>query len=556
MGSIGPSWQDVAAKRRDDINRKIPQSWLLSTEIVKNHRPIDLPHLSGLLSPDELYLTELSAVTLLAAIRNRRYSSVQVTRAFCKRAAIAHQVTNCLAEVLFDEALAQAEELDNYMDTHGKPKGMLHGLPVSVKEHIFVKGTTATAGLIAWADQLSPDDALIVRTFRDQGAVFHVKTTNPQTLMACETDSNLFGRTLNPHNPKLSSGGSTGGEGALIAMHGSPLGIGTDIGGSIRTPSAFCGIYGLKPSVARLPHSGLAGLHDGLMNVVGAVGPMATALDDLDLFCAAALAQRPWDHEPSLIELPWKKDVQPLAKLKIGVVWNDGVVHPHPPITRALQETVSSLRSAGHTVVDWDSNLHEGLINAVNQAYFLDGGEEYHEILEAGNEPEVPLLNWILETHATRKYTIQESWKLNSQSDLLRTLYARQLNATGVDALLCPTAPSVASVHNETRYWGYTSVFNALDLPAIIIPVSTVKSTDTWDNHPNTLPIGISTTNETYRALYPETEGPARYSNAPVGVQIVGRRLQEEKLLMMARTIEQAIRPPHQRIAVAKNGLT
>lgn len=92
MGSIGPSWQDVAAKRRNDINRKIPPSWLLSAEMVKNHTPIHLPRQSRLLSPDELHVTELSAVALLAAIRNRKYSSVQVTRAFCKRAAIAHQV--------------------------------------------------------------------------------------------------------------------------------------------------------------------------------------------------------------------------------------------------------------------------------------------------------------------------------------------------------------------------------------------------------------------------------------------------------------------------------
>lgn len=125
-----------------------------------------------------------------------------------------------------------------------------------------------------------------------------------------------------------------------------------------------------------------------------------------------------------------------------------------------------------------------------------------------------------------------------------------------MDALICPTAPSVASVHNETRYWGYTSVFNALDLPAIVIPVSTVKSTDTWDNHPNTLPMGISTTNDTYRELYHKTQGPARYTNAPIGIQIVGRRLQEEKLLMIARSIEEAITLPHPPSAVDEDGFT
>lgn len=313
---------------------------------------------------------------------------------------------------MFEEALAQAAELDEYLRVHGKPKGMLHGLPISVKEHIFVQGTTATSGLIAWANQMSPGDALIVQTFREQGAVFHVKTTNPQTLMAIETDSNLFGRTVNPHNPKLTCGGSTGGEGALIAMGGSPLGIGTDIGGSIRVPSAFCGLYGLKPSVGRLPHSGLCGLHDGMHNIIGAVGPMAKCREDLELFCSAALANRPWDHEPSLIEIPWKRDVQIPSRLKFAVIWTDGLIQPHPPVTNALREVVATLKASGHTIINWDTGLHEALINTINEAYFLDGGKEYWEALDAGGEPPVQMLDWILSTHAKRSYTIEETWKV------------------------------------------------------------------------------------------------------------------------------------------------
>jgi amidase len=116
-----------------------------------------------------------------------------------------------------------------------------------------------------------------------------------------ETESNLYGTTTNPYNTKLTPGGSSGGESALIAMKGSVLGIGTDIGmffdsplagcpdffsgGSIRVPAAFCGLYGLKPSVARLPHGGLSGLHAGMENIVGAVGPLAKSIDDMRLFC-------------------------------------------------------------------------------------------------------------------------------------------------------------------------------------------------------------------------------------------------------------------------------
>lgn len=185
---------------------------------------------------------------------------------------------------MFDSALKRAAELDEHLQTTGKTVGPLHGLPVSIKEHIHVAGTPATAGFIAWADEISKEDALIVRILREAGAIFHVKTTNPQALMAIETDSNIYGLTTNPYNRTLTPGGSSGGEGALIAMRGSVLGVGTDMGGSIRVPAAFSGIYGLKGSIARNPHGGLAGNYGGMENIVGVVGPMATCVKDIRLF--------------------------------------------------------------------------------------------------------------------------------------------------------------------------------------------------------------------------------------------------------------------------------
>jgi amidase len=279
------SWQSVAARRRAEILTKIPEEYIVDRSLLNAINHSDLLRQSNILSDREISIVNSTATELLKWIHSLMYTAVEVTRAFCKSAAIAHQATNCLAWVLFDEALAAATELDEYMKVHGKPKGPLHGLPISVKEHIFFVGTPATSGFIAWADEYAEEDALIVRVFRDAGAVFHVKTTNPQALMALETESNLYGTTTNPYNVNLTPGGSSGGESALIAMKGSLLGIGTDIGGSIRVPAAFCGLFGLKPSVARLPHGGLSGLHAGMENIIGAVGPLATSIADLRLFC-------------------------------------------------------------------------------------------------------------------------------------------------------------------------------------------------------------------------------------------------------------------------------
>lgn len=390
-------------------------------------------------------------------------------------------------------------------------------------------------------------------------------------MQSLETQSNLYGRTLNPHNTDLSPGGSSGGEGALIAMRGSLLGIGTDIGtslspltftilyihahtlthatgGSIRVPGGFSGIYGLKPSVARLPHSGLSGLHAGMENIIGCVGPMATAIDDLKLFCRVSLAYNPWDHEPTLVELPWKEDREIYSllpdKLRIGVIWHDGVVHPHPPITRALRDTVTALRRAGHTVIDWDTTLHSAIIDTVNNAYFLDGGREYRSMLLKGhNEPAVPLLDWTLTHIGSKPHTLEESWTVNLTRDKLRTLYAKQLREAEIDVLLSPVHPAAASAHDESRYWGYCSVFNALDFSAAVFPAGTVQETDTWDRYPRPTPDPFSETDKWYESLYADGEaGPEKYAHAPIPLQLVGRRFQEEKLLNIMEKVVEILR--------------
>lgn len=125
-----------------------------------------------------------------------------------------------------------------------------------MKEHIGMKGLGCNGGFISWWHNKSPDDGLILKILREAGCVFFARTTQPQTLMHLETSSNYYGTTINPFNKTLTSGGSSGGEGALLGMRGSCLGLGTDIGGSIRSPAANCGIYSLKPTVKRVPYSG------------------------------------------------------------------------------------------------------------------------------------------------------------------------------------------------------------------------------------------------------------------------------------------------------------
>lgn len=135
--------------------------------------------------------------------------------------------------MLATQALARAAKLDAYMATHGTPIGPLHGLPISVKEMLGISGLRHAAGYCAWWNQVASADAHVLSILWEAGAVFHARTTEPQTMMSFECESNLWGRTVNPWNVNLSSGGSSGGEGALLGMRGSSMGVGTDVGGEL-----------------------------------------------------------------------------------------------------------------------------------------------------------------------------------------------------------------------------------------------------------------------------------------------------------------------------------
>ena len=164
----------------------------------------------------------------------------------------------------------------------------------------------------------------------------------------------IFGRTSNPYNRSLTSGGSSGGEGALIALKGSPLGVGSDIGGSVRIPAAFCGLYGLRPSYGRIPYAGAANSLEGQDSVLSVLGPMCNSLTGVKAFMQAVISQRPWSKDPLAVRKSWDEAAYGLTehgggtKLCYAIMWNDGVTVPHPPIIRGLEITRKALIAAGH----------------------------------------------------------------------------------------------------------------------------------------------------------------------------------------------------------------
>lgn len=548
---------DRSAKKRSDRKILLDQwpQWHLKDEVSPNIRDVSQIPISQL-SPQEIEIVKLDATAVAEAIRHRRYTATEVLTAFCHVATMAQQLTNCLTEIFFEEGLQRAAELDKHMEETGEVVGPLHGVPVSIKDHILVKGHDTATGYLEWAYQKeATKDAVAVDILRKAGAVLYVKTANPQTLLSLETNNNIYGRTLNPFNLDLSPGGSSGGESALISLHGSPMGIGTDIGGSIRIPAVHAGLYGLKGSVGRMPHAGLLGSHDGMDAIVGALGPIATSGRDLALFCSVMLRYEPWTIEPPLIEMPWKAKVASgeegiPEKLSIAILWDDGVVRAHPPILDTLARTKAALIAAGHDVIDWIPLDHEESWSLITKLYFLDGGEEYREVMT--HDPPVPQTEWIMShvPNEGKPFTIAEVFKLNLEREAFRAKVAAHWNDTRsrtctgrpVDGIISPVAPTLAPPHDTTRWWGYTSYWNLVDYSAAVFPVGQFHADGYKPQHTSTdIPPLQNPRNDTEKFIAGQWD-PSTYDRAPMGLQLIGRRLNEEKVLGMLNVVENAMR--------------
>ncbi len=230
-------WKKTAKDKADSVVALIPKEWRLEKiPSIEEQRDVT-GYVQQYLSKEEILITETDAVGIVAHTSSGKWKSVDVAKAFCHRAALAHQLLNCLHEIFFDAAIKDAEELDTYFEKNKKPIGPLHGLPVSLKDQFHVKGVETHMGYTGWIGTFQGKkgtgkekvfESEMVRELRELGAVLYVKTSVPHTLMAGETVNNIIGYTRNPKNRHLSSGGSSGGEGSLIGIRGSPVGFGTE----------------------------------------------------------------------------------------------------------------------------------------------------------------------------------------------------------------------------------------------------------------------------------------------------------------------------------------
>ncbi|BFZ59323.1 hypothetical protein YB2330_000331 [Saitoella coloradoensis] len=525
-----PSSQPLLTKKRLAQLSQIPPDWLLPrsslplpfdfTDVTHDHSAVadftstpawDVRRFfekCGLLTEKECEIVSVDAFVALENMRNGDWTAVEVTTAYCKSAAVAHQTTTCLTEIFFDRALSRAHDLDDHFRRTGKTMGPLHGLPISLKDQFNITGVDTTMGYVKWIGQIATQNSTLVDILLESGAVLYVKTNVPQTLMFGETVNNIFGRTLNPLNTSLSPGGSSGGEAALLAAHGSPLGVGTDIGGSIRVPAGFCGLYGLKPSHGRIPYYGAANSCMGQESVPSVAGPMARSLRDLKLFLKAVCTAMPWRRDPQCVELAFRDFVIP-QRLRIGILTTNSIEPPSPQVQAAMTRLTTSLRDAGHEVVEWAPPPHLAGLEIVCKMYTADAGED----IRASLHPEdiVPGIHHSPSGPTTKRTTVYELWQLHRQRDEYAHAYLTYWNEMRVDCVLSPVTSHMAMKHGESGAEGtasYTAIFNLLGYASCCFPVAATVGGE---------------------------------GGGSVGVECVGRRFAEEWVLGCVERIEEAM---------------
>uniref|UniRef100_A0A452ID34 Fatty-acid amide hydrolase 1 n=1 Tax=Gopherus agassizii TaxID=38772 RepID=A0A452ID34_9SAUR len=323
-------------------------------------------------------ILSLPLVELVKKLKEDSLSPESVLYTYMDKALEVNRDVNCVTDFI-QECVHLLQEVKAQRE-----KGLLYGVPISIKDSIGYEGHVSTCGLGQYLGYPEREDSVLVKVLKKQGAIPFVKTNISQCLINYDCSNLIFGQTVNPLNHKKSPGGSSGGEGALIAGGGSVLGFGTDIGGSIRLPSSFCGLCGLKPTGLVLNSSGLNSALQGMSNFTGMVGPMARDVDSLALCMRALLCDDMFHLDPTVPPLPFNEEVYSSSTpLRIGYYDTDGYFLLPPCMRRAVHETRTLLQEAGHTLIPFVPPRIDYVMNELfMKGLFADGGAALLEKFE------------------------------------------------------------------------------------------------------------------------------------------------------------------------------
>src|SRR5579863_2404977 len=505
-------------------------------------------------------LQDLSAREIVRRIAAGELSSTEAVDYFVARLKAVNGALNAVTVDLSESARKTAADVDKAR-SRGEKLPPLAGLPVTIKECFDLAGTATTYGLTTRRNDIERTDDPYVTALRAAGAIPIAKTNLPQLMFYTETDNPLYGRTNNPWDLERSCGGSSGGEGAVIAARASPFGLGNDIGGSLRIPAAFCGIASIKPTAGRVPDHCGHGLPTGQQGITAQAGPMAKYVADV------AMGLRVLDRarDPFVSPGPELGDpaVVDLSRLRFAAFTDDGEFPVAPAVRRAVAEATQILTAAGARLVAWQ---HPPLTR-VNDLFFAclsaDSAKAFRRLLR-GNQTDrrirpllltagLPsalrsVLSSVLEAIGQRRSaatmrrfasgSADEYWQTVEAIGSFRRelLWSLERAEDGpIDFIVCPAYPVPAVRHGATEMMpmpgSYITLANVSGFPAGIVPVTRVRQGEESDRPAS-------------RDLVDRVAREAERGSAglPIAVQVLARPWRDHVVLAAMATIEAAAR--------------
>ncbi|KAJ7599180.1 amidase signature domain-containing protein [Mycena floridula] len=545
-------------------------------ERSRHIRFLSLSH-STALGPVEQKLHAYTIPELVSSCRSGDVTPEEILRVYTKKVLKAQKDTNCIADILVEDALKTSSlvnwepssDVDSGPQVRSRP---LLGVPVSLKDTIDILGHDTTIGLSRNIGHPANSSSSIVRLLQDAGALIIAKTTVPTALFSIDTESDIFGVTTNPYSSIHGVGASTGGGAALVACGGAKIEIGSDVAGSLRIPAHACGAWSLKGSAGRFPVLGNLSSMMGLEALPTIAGPIATNLTDLEEFYKRVMEMKPWEYDFTCIPLAWRTlNIHAEGrKLKWGIIWEDGVIPPSPACRRALSTVVDALRAQGHECVTFTPPSIPELLEVGYQLIFGDGGNQITSALLPGetlnsalkstiglvNMPRFlkkliaayyrgqdPVYAALLDTMHPK--TIGEERDLIVRRDQFRSQWHDKWTAEGLDFILTVPSPFPALENGTAEKAsmmsaGYVFLFTLLDYVAGVFPVTNV------DRQLDSLPVDFASSSEgkslnNIAKLAYTVYNADTMHGLPLGVQIVGCRLEEEKVLEGMKIVQDAL---------------
>lgn len=466
-------------------------------------------------------MTELhwwSAVDLAAAIRGREVSATEALEHLVARIERLDGPINSVVHWDLDRARAAAAEADG-MIARGDDLGPFHGVPMTVKDSFQTEGCITTSGSPELADYVPTEDAWPVAKMRAAGAIPFAKTNLPIFAGDIQSYNEVYGTTNNPHDVSRTSGGSSGGSAAALAMGFTPIELGSDIGGSIRVPAHYSGVSGHKPSYGIVPAHGQIPGMPGTFTLadLAVAGPMARSVRDLGPMLDVLIGPNRWDEPAWRIELPAARG-NDLADLRIAA-WIDDPYCPVDASTlRLLTETIDAIEDAGGRVdtdVRPDFSLEKADTVFKHLLFAALSGEYSYEQIErlAGIEATTPL------DHARRSAAMRHrEWLAHNERRLQLRERWRQFFER-YDVILMPVQPRGAIEHDHSQpQWGRTVEIDGVERPYL-------------DLFGWTGPAGAG--------MLPATVVPVGLGDdgLPIGVQIVGPYLHDHTTIQVAQLV-------------------